>query len=211
MKKEIIKKLHEFDLSGHPLQEVFYDWLELSTISIANAVETSKKLRDNRENKWLSIAKKYTSKEFERFPELFALLEMGLEERMCDMLGEIYMEAGISSDRRGQFFTPYHISQLMARLAYKPNVTRIHEPACGSGASVIAVGELLKSKGINYQRQVSVVAQDLDWTCVYMCYVQLALLGFRGCVVQGDTLSEPYQKGITPPERIFWLPSTFLP
>lgn len=36
------------------------------------------------------------------------------------------------------------------------------------------------------------VCQDLDWTAVYMCYVQLSLFGVKAIVAQGNTLSEPY-------------------
>ena len=57
---------------------------------------------------------------------------------------------------------------------------------------IIALATEMKRCGINYQRELEVVAQDLDWNCVYMCYVQLSLMGLRAVVVQGDTLTEPY-------------------
>ena len=53
---------------------------------------------------------------------------------------------------------------------------------------------------------LNVVCQDLDWTAVYMCYVQLSLLGVKAIVVQGDTLAEPYKK-CYPKERVFYTPA----
>lgn len=216
MKKEIIKKLHEFDAAGHSRYQVFRDWVELSALAIANAFTMPSKLWDDREKQYLSIAGKYTKEEMLRFSDLLNMLSDALEDKMEDVLGETYMKAGVSSDRHGQFFTPYHLSQLMARISpgflreMEPKAELV-EPSCGAGGSVIAAGEYLKENGFNYQRCLNVTCQDIDWTCVYMCYTQLALLGFRGCVVQGDTLREPYKPGTTRPEHVFWLPGTFLP
>lgn len=80
------------------------------------------------------------------------------------------------------------------------------EPTCGSGGMVIAAAQVLQEKGINYQRVLDVVCQDLDWTAVYMCYVQLSLLGVKAIVVQGNTLSEPYTAN-HPKEKVFYTPA----
>ena len=81
----------------------------------------------------------------------------------------------------------------------------IYEPSCGAGGMIIALASVLQRRGINYQRCMRVVAQDLDWRSVYMCYLQLSLLGIRATVVQGDTLKEPYMKGY-PEQRILYTP-----
>ena len=70
---------------------------------------------------------------------------------------------------------------------------------------IIAFADILKRKGFNYQKCMKVVAQDLDWKGVYMCYVQLSLLGIDAVVVQGDTLKEPYTDNY-PRSRIFRTP-----
>lgn len=71
----------------------------------------------------------------------------------------------------------------------------------------ICAADVLKRRGINYQRCMKVFAQDLDWKCVYMCYVQLSLFGINAVVVQGDTLSEPYTGSNYPRCRIFRTPN----
>ena len=70
---------------------------------------------------------------------------------------------------------------------------------------IIAAAKVMKEAGINPQRALKVVAQDLDWKGVYMTYLQLSLLGIKAKVVQGDTLADPYRIGY-PPERILRTP-----
>ena len=71
---------------------------------------------------------------------------------------------------------------------------------------IIAAAKVLKDRGINYQKCMRVVAQDLDWKAVYMCYVQLSLLGINAVVVQGNTLTDPDWM-LRPPECIFRTPN----
>ena len=63
----------------------------------------------------------------------------------------------------------------------------------------------LQKKGINYQNVMKVVAQDLDWRCVYMCYLQLSYMGIDAICVQGDTLLDPYREGY-PQARVLRTP-----
>jgi hypothetical protein len=63
-----------------------------------------------------------------------------------------------------------------------------NEPACGGGAMLIAMAEIMSEKGLNYQKTLHVTAQDLDLKAVHMCYVQLSLLGIPGIVIHGNTL-----------------------
>ena len=103
------------------------------------------------------------------------------------MLGEVYMESIGGNKNSGQFFTPYSVSLATARLTLPDTIDEnkklsLCEPTCGSGGMVIAAAQVLQEKGINYQRVLDVVCQDLDWTAVYMCYVQLSLLGVKAIV-----------------------------
>lgn len=66
---------------------------------------------------------------------------------------------------------------------------------------------VLKEKGINYQKAMDVVAQDLDWKGVYMCYLQLSLLGISAVCVQGNTLAEPYIPVKTEESNILYTPA----
>ena len=135
-----------------------------------------------------------------------------LTEELSDVLGEIYMMTGMGSKYTGQFFTPFHVSEMCARLSINTDEIldagrlSLHEPSCGGGGMIIAACKILHECGFDYQRRLDVVAQDLDWKGVYMTYLQLSLIGCRAVVVQGDTLCDPYV-GNYPPERIMRTPA----
>lgn len=183
-------------------QQVFRDWIEMMSISIFNnSCLIHDEAWSERESRFINIGKKYSQEEFENMGGMLQALIAIFEERYGDILGEIYMETGSGSKNTGQFFTPYNLSLLMAKTAFRERkykdgeIIRINEPSSGSGGGIIAMANILRDNGINYQRQMYVVAQDLDWNAVYMTYIQLSLLGIKAIVVQGDTLTEPYKKG----------------
>lgn len=184
--------------------EIFMDWIQCSALAIQNSLcQIHDRLWQNREEDYKRIMNKYSVEEQNRFPEMLAWLVEELEDNPRDVLGEVFMRSGMGSDAGGQFFTPFHISQMMAELSValpeESEKVRLNEPSCGSGGSIIAAALSLKEKGVNYQKCMKVVAQDLDWRCVYMCYVQLSYMGIDAICVQGDTLMDPYHKGY--PER----------
>lgn len=180
---------------------IFNDWIVMLGLSIANSVTAIHgKVYNEREEWYKSIMNKYNKEEFDAFAEMTAYLVESLEEEMTDVLGGVFMLSGAGNDRLGQFFTPFHLSEMNARIALdKMDLTeeklKINEPSSGGGGMIIAVAKVLREMGIDYQKKMEVVAQDLDWNGVFMSYVQFSLLGIDAIVVQGDTLIEPYVKG----------------
>ena len=53
---------------------------------------------------------------------------------------------------------------------------------------VIAMAKVLKENGIDYQKKLKVVGQDIDLKAVHMSYVQLSLLGIDAVIHQENTL-----------------------
>ena len=171
------------------------------------------KIWQEREKSYKDLMSRYELEERRKLRDMFHLLAQALDEEIGDVLGEIYMEAGMGSKYTGQFFTPFHLSELCARMNltetienYSGEVIALNEPSCGGGGMIIAAVKVLLDAGINPQECLRVVAQDLDWKGVYMCYLQLSLLGIRAVVVQGNTLSDPYRHGY-PPERTLITPA----
>ena len=141
------------------------------------------------------------------FADMTGMLVICLENNMEDALGKIYMQAGLGSKQTGQFFTPFHLSYLTAKIAVPEDASEqnpyiMHEPSTGGGGMIIAAAKVLKDRGLNYQKCLKVVAQDLDWKGVYMTYVQLSLLGIEATVIQGDSLSGQ----VPAAEQIFYTP-----
>lgn len=210
MKKEIIKCIR--DLSGrYSPTSVFFDWVQCMALAISNSCHVIHgNIWKHREELYKATMSKYDDIERSKLAEMCGMLVIALEEGLGDTLGEIYMGSIGGDAGKGQFFTPYHVSLACAKLTV-PQVDsndkiKVNEPTCGSGGMIIAAAQILQERGENYQRKLDVVCQDLDWTAVYMCYVQLSLLGICAIVAQGSTLSEPYVDGY-PAERVFYTPA----
>ena len=212
-KKEIINAIER--ISGkYSAYEVFTDWIRCMAMSISNSVTMFHgPIWKEREEIYMSTINKYSHDEQMAFCEMTAWLAETLDDGPDDVPGDIYMKSGMGSKAAGQFFTPFHLSELCAKLSINTDILEgndiieLNEPSCGGGGMVIAVARALNDAGINYQRRLRVVAQDLDWKGVYMCYVQLSLLGINAICVQGDTLIEPFDPARTKRSHMFLTPA----
>lgn len=136
----------------------------------------------------------------------FEALEENPEQ---DLLGDAYMKLGIGSKENGQFFTPYHLSRVMAELNIdldkamrqieEHGYITINDPAAGGGANLIAAANVLRSHGINYQQKALFVAQELSEMTALSCYIQMSLLGMPGIVMIGDTLRVDFRFNLYTP------------
>lgn len=209
-KKDIIKTI-EGIAGKYSAYEVFTDWIRCCSLSISNTCQIiQNKVWQEREQTYIDTMRKYTLEERGKFAEMFNMLAETLEDDITDVLGQIYMEAGMGSKAAGQFFTPFHLSKLCADISVgldENGKCIMNEPSCGGGGMIIATAVALKEKGINYQMVMDVVAQDLDWKGVYMCHLQLSLLGIKAVCVQGDTLINPYDPMRTDRSHILYTPA----
>lgn len=209
--KELVKTIQK--LSGkYSHHQVFADWIECFALSIVNAVTIlHNQLWNDREKQYVNIMKRYDEKERMEIVKMSYLLTETMKKDMSDVLGRIYMESGSGNKNTAQFFTPFQVSLLCAENVIPKDYDgsrkiTLYEPSAGAGGMIIAVAAILQRKELNYQNCIKAVAQDLDWIAVYMCYVQLSLLGIDAVVVQGNTLTEPYTSGNYPRSRIFRTP-----
>lgn len=218
-KSKAIKKMIADEITGisgaHSAYEVFTDWIRCCSLAICNSVHMiHNDVWKRREQDYIDTLKRYPDGTELRFAKMMCLTADALEDNMTDVLGEIYMESGMGSNAAGQFFTPFHISEATARLALRETIDHFDgkaismtEPSVGGGGMVIAAAKVLKDAGINYQKYLDVVAQDLDWKGVHMTYLQCSLLGIKATVVQGDTLIEPFDPRKTEARRIMRTPA----
>lgn len=179
------------ELSGkYSVWEIWNDYVNMFSIAISNFFEHEHK--QEREEEYLKIVKKYNSSELDKFCALAGMLVADLEHNSDqDILGEVYMELRIMSKSKGQYFTPYNISKMMAQIIVgdgKDLPLIMNEPTCGSGSNIIAAANVLREQGVNYQQNVYFVAQDIDSLVAKMCFIQMSLLGMPGVVVIGNTL-----------------------
>ncbi len=208
-KNDIIKTISS--MAGmYSEYEIFTDWVKVMALSIQNSCWLNHdKCWQEREKMYNAIFNKYGKETIVKFSEMMAWLTEAYEEEISDILGEIFMSKEFGSSTAGQFFTPFHISEMtadIATLSDNQGYYSINEPSCGSGGMIVAVAKILQKRGIPYQKKMRVVAQDLDWNAVYMCYVQMSLLGIYGIAVQGSTLTDPYDERQTERSHILYTP-----
>lgn len=99
---------------------------------------------------------------------------------------------------KGQFFTPYEVCLCMGKMniggvrsyVQENGFVRISDPCVGGGAMIIAAAHAMLDEGINYQRHMHAVAQDIDLTSVHMAYVQFSLLHIPAVVIHGNSLAK---------------------
>lgn len=186
----------------HRAWDAWRDFVTMFACSLSNPVD--KEHYDEREALYLRTIKKYNKQEQELFPELAAQTVLALEKNPeQDFLGSIFMSLNLGNESNGQFFTPYHVCELMAELTMDDTVQKVEQDGyisvndlcCGAGATLIAAihaaRKRLEKVNINYQNHVLVTAQDIDMTVALMCYIQLSLLGVAGYVKIGNSLTEP--------------------
>jgi len=195
--------------------QIWNDFLLLSATSLVNSFPSEK--RDSREEAYLQTIRRYTKEEQETFITLFSYVVLALEENpKQDFLGTLYHRLNLQQEQKGQFFTPYHISELMAELNFNETAKTpienrgyltVNDPTCGSGAMLIAFSNVCLQHHINHQQKVLFFAQDIDWTAAMMCYIQLSLLGCNAFVIIGDSLLHP---GFHPDNDVFITPMLYL-
>lgn len=204
--KQIVETINQISGSYHSTV-IFNDWVEMTALAFVNtycpfASKEWKDVWDLREQRYLELAKKHQAY-INVFSEMVGMLAMCFEQEFDDYLGKIYMELDAHNAKTGQFFTPFHISELTARLTgFTDEPIVVNEPSCGGGGMIIAKAKSLKERGYDYQKNMRVIAQDLSVNSCYMCYVQMSLIGINGVVIQGDTLAAK-----TPgPEQMWYTP-----
>lgn len=188
----------------HRAWDIWRDFIIMFACAVSNPVD--KAHYEEREERYLRIISKYNKQEQELFPELASLMIMGLDDNPeQDFLGDVFMSLNLGNESNGQFFTPYHVSQLMADITVGDKIEEIerkgfvsiHDCCCGAGSMLIAaihsVRKQMESMNPprNYQNHVLVVGQDIDEIVALMCYIQISFLGVAGYVKVGDALTDP--------------------
>ena len=176
---------------------------ECGAISISNAIDPNQK--EEREKRYLEIIRSYKEKDRASlstvFGKLFALCSSVVYDdgAFSDHLGELFMRLDQGNKNSGQFFTPYHISDFMAKCALleenvkektaNDGIITLCDPCCGGGGMMMAALSALKEYGVNYARNCFIECSDIDIRCVHMTYIQLALAGAPAIVKHQNSLT----------------------
>jgi hypothetical protein len=193
---------------------VFRDWAELAAVWQTTAVYDLKavlgvdfcskdKLYDQMVHLGEQVIQRYKDGDIEKFGEMTTIVMHGSGLGGSDFLGELYnkLELTGNSQRQvmGEFFTPYSLGRMVARLSLDEGVIQsavdekgyvlFEEPACGAGCLLIAATERMEELGYSPKQHMLVVARDINRMCFNMTYLQMSALGIPGVVSHGNTLT----------------------
>lgn len=196
--KRINASVYRFDK-----HQLISDVFECGAITISNMVDSMDK--EEREKRYLQVIKKYQKEEQTLIAEIFAMIFALLSSvvydngRFYDNLGELFMRCNQGSSSAGQYFTPFQVSAMMARMiigdeilekTQNDGVLTLNDSCCGGGGMMMAALDVLKNKyHVNYTRNCFVLCSDIDLRCVHMTYLQLALAGVPAIVKHQDSLT----------------------
>lgn len=218
--KELVKVFDEA-CGRHNRWEVWSDAIVMYAIAISNSMDKSH--YDSREKMYMNIVQKYNKREMDCISRMFALIVEAIDQNPDqDFLGDLFMSLELGNQKGGQFFTPYCVCKLMAKMqtdiqarVEKNGWIGVNDPACGAGALLVAFANECLMQKVNYQTSVLFVAQDIDLIAGCMCYIQLSLLGCPGYVVIANTITHPATcidgRGLipVPGENVWYTPFYF--
>ena len=207
--KEFMDRFNKLTMRRSDWQ-VWSDLMAVMACSIANIFDPNTDRKTKREEEYSSCMERLEDEEIPA--QMLAVVTNALENNPeQDFLGQMFMNLNLGSHWKGQFFTPFHVSQMMAQINLPEDTVKkeienrgwisVNDPACGAGSMLIAAASVLKKNGINYQQNVAIIANDIDRVAAQMCYIQLSILGCPGYVVVADTLTDPVTGSVLFPEE----------
>lgn len=187
---------------------VFSDFIHMSAAALHNRCHFVQEIEDD----YMRRIKRYKTADQRRFPVLFNTLVDGMEFSAADFLGSVFMELELGDRCRGQYFTPYSVAYMIAKMQLSdglPALTSgerdfitVSDPACGAGGLIVAMAQAMLEAGFNPQKQMVAVCVDIDPVAAMMAYVQLSLCGIPAMVIVGNSLSMEFRQTWRTP---FWL------
>jgi len=193
--KEFLKQIRAYRY-GVDIFTLFCDFVEVAARSILRLVSPAA-APFNAE----TILSRYTPEIRKAFPALWKItVDAYRDNTDQDFLGPIYMEISSSKDTKksGQYFTPYFLSVLAAKLSFNIEAKQrelsdhgyvgIFETAVGAGGIVIALAEIAEEYGIP-RNALRARGEDIDPYCVYMAYIQCSLAMIPAVIVFDNTLN----------------------
>jgi len=195
----------------HTIYQVFNDFVEMAALALRNTCDFAN--RDARERRYLDIEGKYERKDVKAFRRMMGELIAAMEAGPEDVLGAVFHDLELGNKYTGQFFTPYHVSYMMAKMTMHDlkghpalqepgGFITAAEPACGAGGMIVAMAHACMDEAVNFQEQLHVMAVDVDPRCVHMSYVQAALLGIPAIIHLGNSLTLDIREAWPTPAHI---------
>ena len=199
--KAIGKALDRIASFGYSPSQVFRDWVALTF----HAFEKD-------DPAYLKIVHQYKNegKQGEREIDYFVTALSNLMSYMSTTNNEAYGELfqNYASDAvKSQFFTPHHVSELMAKMVLditnsesteKEEEAKIEEkedddkpfviadPTCGAGVMLVSAAKELSYEKAN---KALLIGSDIDITCVQMTALNMMFFNMNSVIIWGNPLT----------------------
>ncbi|MCH5485222.1 N-6 DNA methylase, partial [Salmonella enterica subsp. diarizonae serovar 16:z10:e,n,x,z15] len=189
--------------------QVFSDFAHMAAAALYNAIHRDPTV----EADYLRRVKRYSKEDAIRMSRLLDVVTDGLEFSPTDFLGQLMMTLELGNQNLGQYFTPWSVSYMMARINMADRLPELEEghgsfitvcdPACGAGGMIVATAEAMLEAGYNPQKQMLAFCTDIDPLAAMLCYIQLTLMHIPAVVSIGNSLTmEMTREMATPAYRL---------
>ncbi|EMD8592165.1 DUF1738 domain-containing protein [Salmonella enterica] len=189
--------------------QVFSDFAHMAAAALYNVFHRDPTV----EADYLRRVKRYSKEDAIRMSRLLDVVTDGLEFSPTDFLGQLMMTLELGNQNLGQYFTPYSVSYMMARINMADRLPELEEghgsfitvcdPACGAGGMIVATAEAMLEAGYNPQKQMLAFCTDIDPLAAMLCYIQLTLMHIPAVVSIGNSLTmEITREMATPAYRL---------
>lgn len=196
-RKEFMSEIRKASQS-YSEADIFRDACRIFAISLRSPLILDKEKKKQIEDEYQTYVAKYKRDGMEHICKSFAILVDALGTHRGDFLGRVLEAYNATNKSFAQFFTPDHISRLMAKLVIgKPEagkIVTICDPACGAGSLLIEAAEEFIEQG-GRQGDIFLSAQDLDYNAFNISFVQFSLLGYPAEVTRMNSLSMEVYEG----------------
>ena len=174
------------DISNrHSINQVFDDFLQMAVCAFSVGFM---------EEEYKKVADKYKPEELKGFSIALAEMVNEYSEAACDgswddIVGITFenVNSKMQASNSGQFFTPVHLCNLMAKITHDSTFIpeNVNDCACGSSRNLIAHCRLRPEHrtGTFYH------GYDLDSRCVLMSVINFIMYGMKGVVIHMNALT----------------------
>ncbi len=197
--KETWEQLEEIHRFGYSYATIFNDFIETCLLALLSLTDNMKhadlieRLQQNKltgmyEDQYLQLVAKYKENKsqaqgkrpIDSITKAWGSLQKETQEYNQDVLGEIFMTQ-ISRGEHGQFFTPVHVTDMMAQMTGATQGETVSDPCVGSGRFFISMAK--RKKDLHF------TGVDISPTCAKMAALNMWLFDLNADIYHGDSLS----------------------
>lgn len=192
--KETWEQLENIRRLGYSRSNIFTDWLDLMLNALLSMTDNMRRgnalgqFDGQYEERYMETIRRYNNdrpigkRPADYFAIAWSLLYQETVKKNKDILGTIFEEQ-ITFGENGQFFTPAHIADVMAKMIGKGNLKlnqTVYDPCCGSGRMLLGASK--------ENPEATFYGTDIDLRCTKMAVINMFLFDLNAEIYWGDSL-----------------------